>query len=235
VSEDHDHHADRHEGHGHAGVTSDSPAVDPEIAVLEQALRELLLEKGIFTAAELHRAIELMEARDGGVLGKTIVARAWQDASFRTLLLSDPQRAIAQYGASLGVPELAVVENTPEVHNVIVCTLCSCYPRGLLGLPPSWYKSKGYRSRVVREPRAVLQEFGTTVPEGVELRVHDSTADLRYLVLPMRPAGSETCTAAELAELVTRDSMIGVALPRSPARGTWASARDECGALGHPA
>jgi nitrile hydratase len=183
---------------------------------MEAAVRELLIKKGIITAHELQRVIETTEARDGGVLGKKVVARAWVDPDFKSLLLREGNAAIAKFGFSLGgVTELAVVENTPSVHNIIVCTLCSCYPRGLLGLPPSWYKSKEYRSRVIREPREVLAEFGTIIQSGVEVRVHDSLADLRYMVLPMRPANTEGFSETALVDLVTRDSMVGVSVLNS--------------------
>ena len=182
---------------------------DPEIALKEMALRELLIEKGVFTAADIRRAMEAMEAR-GPALGGRIVARAWSEPSFRRRLLTHANGAVAEFGVDMGLAELTVVENTPALHNVIVCTLCSCYPRALLGIPPSWYKSKAYRSRVVREPRAVLAEFGTHLPGDVVVRVHDSTADLRYMVLPRRPAGTDDWEEETMAALVTRDSLVGV-------------------------
>lgn len=211
---DHDHEGDLQEPGSHP-VQPDAPPVDPQIALMEQALREVLLEKGIFTNGELHRAIERMEALDGAVLGRKVVARAWSDPAYKARLLEDGPGAISDFGASLGLPEFRVVENSPDIHNVIVCTLCSCYPRGLLGLPPSWYKSKEYRSRVVREPRAVLEEFGLSIPSKVEIRVHDSTADLRFMVLPMRPAETAHLGHEALEAIVTRDSLIGVGLPLS--------------------
>jgi nitrile hydratase len=142
------------------------------------------------------------------------VARAWVDPAFKARLLADGPAACRELGIELDGMRLTVVEDTPELHNLIVCTLCSCYPRALLGLPPDWYKSVNYRRRAVNEPRAVLAEFGTRVPDGVAVRVHDSTAELRYIVLPLRPAGTEGMSEAELARLVTRDAMIGVALPK---------------------
>jgi len=145
-----------------------------------------------------------------------VVARAWVDPAFKARLLADGTAACLELGIDIRPTRLVAVENTPEVHNLIVCTLCSCYPRLLLGLPPDWYKSRAYRARAVREPRAVLAEFGTELPDGVTVRVHDSTADMRYLVIPMRPPGTEQLGEAELAALVTRDSMIGVALARRP-------------------
>ena len=149
-----------------------------------------------------------------------VVARAWIDPAFKARLLADATAAVAGLGIDLGtLSTLVAVENTDRVHNVIVCTLCSCYPRGLLGLPPDWYKSREYRSRAVREPRAVLREFGTELPDTVSVRVHDSTADMRYLVLPMRPAGTESWSADALQQIVTRDAMIGVAVPSAGAAG----------------
>ncbi len=197
----------------------DRPPTDYE--VLETAVRELLIEKGVLTADEVRGAIEAMDAR-GPAQGARIVARAWTDAGYRERLLANGGAAARELGIDVGATLLVVVENTPGIHNLIVCTLCSCYPRMVLGLPPDWYKSKAYRSRAVREPRAILAEFGTELAPGVEVRVHDSTADMRYLVLPLRPAGPEAMSEADLAELVTRVSMIGVARARAP--GAAASA-----------
>jgi nitrile hydratase len=213
----HDHHDHRHPpGQKHPF----QPDVDDTLTYprrMEIALRELLIEKGIITADEIRAAVEDMDARTPA-RGAQVVARAWVDPEFKRQLLADANAACASLGLDLGVSELKLVavENTPEVHNVVVCTLCSCYPRALLGLPPAWYKSFAYRSRVVHEPRAVLAEFGTTLPDDVAVRVHDSTADLRYLVVPMRPAGSESMREDELAALITRDSMIGVAPAKRP-------------------
>ncbi len=181
---------------------------------MEASLRELLVEKGILTDAEVEAAVEDMRAR-GPERGARVVARAWTDPAFRTRLLADGTRACEELGLDMPALRLVVVENTPAVHNAIVCTLCSCYPRMLLGLPPEWYKSRAYRSRMVREPRAVLAEFGLVLPESVEIRVHDSTADMRYMVLPMRPAGTEGWSEERLASLVTRDALIGVAVPKA--------------------
>jgi nitrile hydratase subunit alpha len=185
--------------------------------LLGLALKELLIEKQVFTAAEIRKAIE---ARDEitPALGARIVAKAWTDSAFKARLLRDANAACREIGVDVGPTNLVAVENTDTVHNVVVCTLCSCYPRSVLGLPPSWYKSREYRARIVREPRAVLKEFGTAVPEYMELRVHDSTADMRYLVVPARPAGTEGLDEAALAALVNRDSMIGISLADSPAR-----------------
>ena len=183
--------------------------------VMEVAVRELLIEKGIITAEEVHRAIEAMDARTPSQ-GAKMVARAWTDPAYKARLLANGADAARELGIDVGATHLLVVENVPRLHNLIVCTLCSCYPRMVLGRPPDWYKSRAYRSRVVHEPRAVLAEFGTPIADDVEVRVHDSTADMRYLVLPERPAGTEGWDEARLAELVTRDSMIGVAKAREP-------------------
>ena len=182
---------------------------------MEIAVRELLIEKGIVSAAAIRRAIEEMDARTPEQ-GARVVARAWSDAAFKERLLDNGTAACQELGIAMGPTRLVVVENTPSIHNLVVCTLCSCYPRMVLGLPPDWYKSRAYRSRAVREPRAVLAEFGTMIPPDVIVRVHDSTADMRYLVLPERPAGSAGLSEADLAALVTRDSMIGVAKARQP-------------------
>ena len=215
-------HHDSHHDHDHARPQRHpfQPDADDTLTYhrkLEIAVRELLIEKGIFTADEVRAGVEDMDGRTPD-RGAKVVARAWVDPEFKRFLLADGTRACESLGLDMSVydAKLAVVENTPDVHNVIVCTLCSCYPRALLGLPPSWYKSLAYRSRTVREPRAVLKAFGLELPDRVEIRVHDSTADLRYLVLPMRPEGTEGMSEAELAKLVTRDSMIGVALAQRP-------------------
>jgi nitrile hydratase len=196
--------------HAHA-----PPAKDEKIhsyyQLLGLALKELLIEKEIVTGEEIRQAIEGRDAITPA-LGAKVVARAWVDPSYKERLLRAGSEAVKELGIEPGALNLSVVENTPRVHNVIVCTLCSCYPRNVLGLPPSWYKSFEYRSRVVREPRAVLAEFGTVLTDDVEIVVHDSTADLRYLVLPMRPEGTENLSEEKLAALVTRDSMIGVSV-----------------------
>ena len=182
---------------------------------LGEAVRVLLIEKGVLTADEVRRQIEKMDSRSPAI-GARVVARAWSDPAFKARLLADGSAACRELGIDMGATNLVVVENEPVAHNLVVCTLCSCYPRALLGLPPDWYKSRDYRARAVREPRAVLAEFGTVLPAGTTVRVHDSTADMRYLVLPLRPAGTETLDEAALAALVTRDSMIGVAPARTP-------------------
>ena len=181
---------------------------------MEVAVRELLIDKGILTADEVRRQIEDMDGRNAG-MGARMVARAWVDPEYKQRMLTDGNAAAEEVGLDHGAYKLVVVENTREVHNVIVCTLCSCYPRWLLGLPPDWYKSRNYRSRVVREPRTVLREFGLELPDQVTVRVHDSNADMRYLVLPLRPAGTEEWSEEQLAMLATRDSMIGIALADS--------------------
>lgn len=181
---------------------------------MEIAMRELLIAKGETTAQDIAAQIDIMDARTPAN-GAAVVARAWVDPEFKERLLQDASAASREMGFDIGPLNLIVVENTNDVHNVIVCTLCSCYPRNLLGLPPDWYKSRAYRSRTVREPRSVLSEFGVTLSSDTQVRVHDSTADMRYIVLPLRPAGTDHMTEHELAELVTRDSMIGTGLPRT--------------------
>jgi nitrile hydratase subunit alpha len=183
--------------------------------LMEVSLRELLVEKGIVTEDEIAAEVEAMRKR-GYERGARVVARAWVDPEYKRRLLENGTRACEELGLEVPALRLLVVENTPGVHNAIVCTLCSCYPRMLLGIPPEWYKSRNYRSRMVREPRAVLAEFGLQVPETVTIRVHDSTADMRYMVLPMRPAGTEGWSEERLASLVNRDSMIGVSVPQVP-------------------
>lgn len=181
--------------------------------LMEVSLRELLVEKGIVTEEHVRSTVEDMRSR-GPERGAKVVARAWVDPAFKARLLANGTAACEELGLDVPALRLIAVENTPAVHNVIVCTLCSCYPRMLLGIPPDWYKSRPYRSRTVREPRAVLSEFGLTLADDVQVRVHDSTADMRYIVLPMRPAGTEGWSEERLAAIVTRDCMIGVAVPR---------------------
>jgi nitrile hydratase len=182
---------------------------------LETAVYELLLAKGVFSGDDVRRTVERIDAQTPA-LGASVVARAWVDPAYKARLLANGSKAVEELGIPMEGIHLVVLENTPQVHNLIVCTLCSCYPRPLLGLPPDWYKSRNYRSRAVREPRSVLAEFGTILPDDVSVRVHDSTADMRYLVLPMRPAGTAGMSEEELAALVTRDSMIGVIQVRAP-------------------
>lgn len=184
-----------------------------EYEIMSRAMQELLEEKGVISAEQIRRRMEQFE-EDFPYRGSRVVAHAWADATFKEKLLKDGKAACAEFGLDLEADRLIAVENTPEVHNVIVCTLCSCYPRALLGMPPTWYKSENYRKRVVREPRAVLKEFGTVIPEHVALRVHDSNADMRYVVVPMRPAGTEGWSEEDLATIITRDSLVGVTVPR---------------------
>jgi nitrile hydratase len=183
--------------------------------LMEVSLRELLVEKGVVTEDAIAGAMKAMRER-GPERGAAMVARAWTDAAYKARLLANGSGAAEELGFEVPGLRLIVVENTPQTHNVIVCTLCSCYPRMLLGLPPEWYKSRPYRSRVVREPRKVLAEFGTKIPAKIQIRVHDSNADMRYMVLPMRPAGTEGWGEARLAGIVTRDCLIGVAVPKIP-------------------
>ena len=203
-------HTDESDAGPHSAPRPDQDDTITYYRAMEIAVRELLIDKGVLTAGDVRRQVEAMDAR-GPKGGAMMVARAWIDPSFKQRMLEDGPAAAREIGLDIGPLKLIVVENTPEVHNVIVCTLCSCYPRMLLGLPPDWYKSRNYRSRTVREPRAGLAEFGTEIPAEMRICVHDSTADMRYLVLPMRPQGTEHLTEAELIGLVTRDSMIGVA------------------------
>jgi nitrile hydratase len=201
-----------HAHHTHDGVKPGAEA--GYYARRIRAIEALLIEKGVLTKDDVRRQIEYMEARSPAN-GARLVARAWVDPGFRSRLLSDTKAAALELGIDASGPvEFVVVENTPEVHNLIVCTLCSCYPRAILGRPPDWYKSFNYRSRAVREPRAVMREFGFEPLEEVEVVVHDSTADVRYMVLPMRPPGTEDLDEEELAGLVTRDSLVGVSVPR---------------------
>lgn len=218
---DHDHDHDHGHDHGHDHARTFQPDIkepSEEWEFIEIALRELLIEKGVITAREVQDKIEEW---DGKVPenGAKIVARAWTDPAFKTRLLADGNKAVGEMGFELPGLKLVVLENTPDVHHMVVCTLCSCYPRTILGLPPLWYKSKEYRSRAVREPRKVLEEFGTDIPKQREVRVVDSTADCRFLVLPARPAGTEGWSAERLAKLVTRDSMIGTAVALSAKGG----------------
>ncbi len=188
-----------------------------EAALRTKALESLLIEKGILSTDVLDAVVQAYESDIGPMNGARVVARAWTDTAYKARLLDTGADAIAELGfvGREGI-DMVVLENTPDVHNVVVCTLCSCYPWPVLGLPPSWYKSFAYRSRVVREPRAVLSEFGLELPESVEIRVWDSNSDVRYMVLPERPAGTEALTESELAELVSRDAMIGVAKVETP-------------------
>ena len=197
--------------HDHPHAQNEGPPCEHEI--MSRAMQELLEEKGILTAEQVRRRMELFE-QEFPQRGSRVIAHAWTDPGFRKRLLEDGKAACAEWGLDLEADRLIAVENTPQVHNVIVCTLCSCYPRALLGMPPTWYKSDNYRRRVVREPRAVLKEFGTVIPEDVSIRVHDSNADMRYVVVPMRPKGTGGWTEEQLATILTRDTLVGVALPK---------------------
>jgi nitrile hydratase subunit alpha len=206
MSEDHDHDHDHNHGHDHG---QDVPS---ETALRVKALESLLIEKGLVDPAALDAIVDTYENKIGPRNGARVVARAWTDPAFKARLLGDATAAIAEMGYSGAQGEhMVVVENTPHVHNLVVCTLCSCYPWPVLGLPPVWYKSSAYRSRAVIEPRAVLGDFGLSLPDEVAVRVWDSTAEIRYLVLPERPAGTDGLDADALAALVTRDAMVGVA------------------------
>lgn len=215
----HDHHDHSHDANGLSPSGHPyKPDQDHKLTrwqAMEIAMRELLVEKGIVTAAEITATVEQMDRRSPAD-GAKVVARAWVDPAYKARLLENGTEAIREIGVEPGVLKLIAVENTPEVHNVVVCTLCSCYPRNLLGLPPDWYKQRAYRSRVVKTPRKVLSEFGLDLPNTVQVRVHDSTADMRYLVVPARPEGTEGLDESALAELVSRDAMIGVAAARHP-------------------
>jgi nitrile hydratase len=201
AGKDHD-----HDDHHHGSAL-------PDIALRVKALEDLMIEKGVVERATLDKIIETYETAIGPRNGARVVARAWSDPAYKQRLLSDATAAIAELGyRGLQGENMVAVENTPGVHNVIVCTLCSCYPWPVLGLPPVWYKSAPYRSRVVKDPRGVLEEFGVALPAETEVRVWDSTAEIRYMVLPARPAGSAGKSEAELAAMVTRDGMIGTAL-----------------------
>ncbi len=190
---------------------------ESETALRVKALESLLVEKGLVDPATLDLLVETYEHTVGPKNGAKVVARAWVDPAYKERLLQDGTSAIAELGFSgLQGENMVVLENTPSVHNVVVCTLCSCYPWPVLGLPPVWYKSAPYRSRVVIDPRGVLREFGLELPDSVEVRVWDSSAEIRYFVLPERPQGTEGMSEEELASLVTRDSMIGVGEPRTP-------------------
>ena len=207
MTDDHDE-ADGH-SHPHAPIVEEGALSDYQ--AMEVAVRELLIDKGILTADQVRRQVENMDSRTPA-RGARVVATAWLNPDFRAQLLSDGNAAVEQLGLEHGPYKLIVVENTSQVHNVIVCTLCSCYPVSLLGPSPGWYKSFAYRSRTVREPRAVLGEFGVTLPDTVQISVWDSTSEARYMVLPLRPAGTGGLAAEELAALVTRNGLIGTAL-----------------------
>jgi nitrile hydratase alpha subunit len=214
----HDHSA----GRTHVDTEGSGDYLPGYYEILERSIAELLVEKHLIGPGEIRRQIELLDSRNPA-LGARVVARAWTDPAFRARLLANGRKACEELGiTSYEDTELIVLENTAKVHNLIVCTLCSCYPRAVLGLPPDWYKLKPYRARAVKEPRALLEEFGTHIPEDVEIRVSDATAQVRYLVLPRRPSGTEGLNEEKLAALVTRDAMIGVVNIEPPALGDGA-------------
>jgi nitrile hydratase len=206
---DHDDHHHHHHDHDHSDLS------ETELRV--RALESILTEKGYVDPTSLDLLIDLYEKKIGPRNGIRVVAKAWADPAYRDRLLTNATAAIAEldYSGRQG-EHMVVVENTPDHHNMVVCTLCSCYPHPVLGLPPVWYKSAPYRSRAVSDPRGVLKDFGVALPDSTKIRVWDSTAEIRYLVLPMRPAGTEGWSEDRLAELVTRDSMIGTGLPKRP-------------------
>jgi nitrile hydratase len=207
---DHAHHDHAHHDHIHEEVTA---------ALRAKALEALLVEKGILSTDTIDAIVRQYEQDIGPLNGAKVVARAWTDPEYRQRLLRDGTEAVAEMGyTGRQGAEMVILENTPDIHNVVVCTLCSCYPWPVLGLPPTWYKSFAYRSRVVREPRAVLGEFGLELPDDVEVRVWDSNSEVRYMVLPERPPHTEHLSVEELAQLVTRDAMIGVAKVAAPAQ-----------------
>ncbi|EDZ40930.1 MAG: nitrile hydratase subunit alpha [Planktotalea sp.] len=209
-----------HDHHDHLSPSGHPYRADDDTPLsywqtMEIAVRELLVEKDITTAEEINAQIDAMDARSPAI-GAAVVARAWCDPEFKIRLLADASAASREMGFDIGPMHLIALENTADTHNIVVCTLCSCYPRNLLGLPPDWYKSRAYRSRTVKEPRKVLSEFGVTLPDRMRIRVHDSTADMRYVVIPMRPKGTEDLSQDALAALVTRDSMIGTGIATAP-------------------
>lgn len=199
--------------HPHPGQPDSEDRPWSREQLMAAAVEALLIQKHVFAPADVTGALDYWASRTPAA-GARLIARCWTDDAFAARLMDSVNPAAAELGLDIGHTRVVAVANTPTLHNVVVCTLCSCYPIGLLGDSPGWYKSRAYRSRVVREPRAVLSEFGLHIPDDVEMRVHDSTADLRYIVVPMRPVGTERLTEKELAGLVTRDCMIGTALPR---------------------
>lgn len=215
--------ADHHD-YTHYDTHSNDHATDPDLdghtlvegEVWETALRELLLEKGVITTPELNDQMNRTASQSAAV-GASIIAKAWKDQKFKKAVLANPKATIADLGHDVStMPDLVIVENRVDVHNVVVCTLCSCYPRYMLGPPPEWYRSAAFRARVVRDPREVLIEFGLNISANKTIRVYDSTADLRYMVMPLCPPGAEHMPVTQLQTIITRDSMIGVGLPKFP-------------------
>ena len=222
MSSDHDDHPHPHDhdhGHDHGHVHPRQPDIEDAPLTwhmaLTEAIADLMVDKGLCTTADIHRTLEKIEAASPAA-GARMVARAWTDPSFKQRMMDDVNAAAAELGIDAGGIPIRAVENRSDLHNVIVCTLCSCYPRFLLGGSPDWYKSKAYRARMVREPRIVLTEFGVNVPDDVAVLVHDSTAELRYMVIPNRPAGTDGWSEDRLAGLVSRDAMIGTGIPAAP-------------------
>ncbi len=211
----HDHDHDHDEDHPYQEDHDAGETVLSPLRLRGLAVRNLIVAKGVLTPEEIRAEIERMDARSPHN-GAAVVARAWVDADFAARLAADAPAAVKELGLDAAGTKLAALFNTADRHHLVVCTLCSCYPRTIIGRPPAWYKSRAYRARAVRDPRGILREFGTELPPGVELRVHDSNAELRYLVIPARPAGTEGWEEARLATLVTRDSMIGVTTARAP-------------------
>ena len=210
MAHDHDHDHPHHDDHHH-----DQGSELSEMQLRVRALETVLAEKGYFDPAAIDALVQAYETKVGPHVGARVVAKAWSDPAFKKSLLEDGSKAVATLGVLNRVGDhLIAVENTPRLHNMIVCTLCSCYPWEVLGLPPVWYKAAPYRSRAVKDPRGVLADFGITLPAGTDIRVWDSTAETRFIVLPMRPAGTEGWSEDRLAALVTRDSMIGTGLPK---------------------
>jgi hypothetical protein len=205
---DHEHNHAHHD-HEHEPLVVEDDAGNIEAQIIVDALQDILMSKGLLTAPEVTKEIERLES-PGVHLGAKIIAKAWTDPDYKARLLKNGKSCIQEIGIPVGEAQIIVVENTDDVHNLITCTLCSCYPRSILGQPPSWYLSKAYRARSVREPRKVLQEFGLDLPNNIQLIVHDSNADMRYLVLPQAPADSEKLSAETLEATITRDHLIGV-------------------------
>jgi len=221
---DHDHDHGHHHDHGHDHPHAPHPTREDDDVALSHgeakflALKGLLIEKGILTADDIRRRLEIND-RGTPHQGARMVARAWLDPAFKARMLTNAKTAARELSIEVTEAELMAIENTPDCHNLIVCTLCSCYPRSLLGMPPTWYKSRNYRSRVVFEPRSVLREFGTVLADDVTVRVHDSNADMRYVVIPMRPKGTEDWSEERLAGILTRDTLVGVTVPKLPKKG----------------